>query len=174
MGRTRTILLYTGTKTIGRTFYRHVEWGSVCFTLFYASKVNPAKAATLLRLIFSEGIYQMTYDLPFTYTGDNQFITHTFNAQLLQEAISFLQDDVFPALMLEAQTYDDIIGQKYGGTKMMDDRITSGEEMVTDMIGCKDEYYDDDTEMLAHFCLFIKDFFQAVLNSGTDYETELK
>jgi hypothetical protein len=173
MKDTRTILFYTGTKTIGRTFYRNADWGNVCFMLFYASKVNPTKAKTLLRLIFSEGTYQSTYNLPYTYTGDGQFITHTFNVQLLQEAINFLQNEVFPALMLEAQTYYDIITQKYGGSKMMDDRITSGEEQVTDMIGCIDEYYHDDTEMLAHFCIGIKDFFQAVLNSGTDYETEL-
>lgn len=173
MKDTRTILFFTSIDNTGEAFYGQADWGNVCFMLFYASKVNPTKAKTLLRLIFGEGTYQSTYNLPYTYTGDGQFITHTFNAQLLQEAIIFLQNEVFPALMLEAQTYYDIITQKYGGPKMMDDRITSGEEQVTDMIGCIDEYFHDSTEMLAHFCLYIKDFFQAVLNSGTDYETEL-
>jgi hypothetical protein len=45
--------------------------------------------------------------------------------------------------------------------------------MVTNLIGCLDEYFYDDTEMLAHFCLALKEYFQAVLDSGTDFEVEL-
>ncbi len=56
--------------------YAEFDWGDYCLMLYYASKIDSEKVKTLLRLIFGEGTYEYTYELPVSNPGaDAQFIS---------------------------------------------------------------------------------------------------
>lgn len=175
MGRTRSVIFYKGTtEDDNKVFFGDYEWGDICFVLFYASKLDPEKAKVLLRLIFGNTVCELTYHLPRTSVGeDTQFITQIYNADLLMKGIDFLQNTMFPTLMKESLTYEAIISQKFGGVDVLEERINKGEEKITNLIGCLNQYFEDDTEMLAHFCFLLGDFFKAVLDSKVNYRIEL-
>ena len=163
----KTIILKKG----NRVFFGQYDWGNYCLLLFYASKLDAEKVKTLLRLIFGESAYEDTYELPVTNPDeDTQFIDIKYNASLISEAVSFLKDEVIPAL--ENESAKDLV-EKYGGKETLELAINTGEEMVTDLIGVSDEYYSEDTETFIGFCTAIQRFFEEVLSEGLDYKTEI-
>lgn len=155
MGKTRSIYFeYNNTE-------EHISFGTFSLCMYYAAQLNTVKAKKLMEATISEWSFRVEYDLPEGNLTSDDEEAH-FVPLEIQEVITFLEDDLIPALNNETQ---DLLEQ-YGGKSSFVNLYYDGAEFLKFNGISENEFFDSDGETLSHYMNRLKIILQYSLSTN--------
>jgi hypothetical protein len=137
----------------------HISFGSFAICMYYAVQLNAAKAKKLFDATISEWKYRAEYELSTGSLTPDHTEAH-FTVSEVQEVVSFLENDVVPALNAETQ---DILAQ-YGGKSNFINLYYNNAEFLKFNGISENDFFDSDGETLAHYMNRLKLILQYSLS----------
>lgn len=155
MGKTRSIYFEYNNKQ------EHISFGTFSLCMYYATQLNVTKAKKLLEATISEWSFRVEYELPKGGLTSDDEEAH-FDPLEIQEAITFLEDDLIPALNNETQ---DLLVQ-YGGKSSFVNLYYDGPNFLKFNGISENEFFDSDGETLSHYMNRLKIILQYSLSQN--------
>ena len=141
------------------------DFGTYALAMYYAKQVNAIKAKYLLEATFSEWKYRVENDLPEDgLEGLEDFESH-FVPSEIKDVISFIENEVIPALNNETQNLID----KYGGRDNFQTLYYTNPDYLICLGFDDDEYYVDNYGVRGFF-IDLKEILSYCLIHNKPYE----
>ena len=163
MGKTRAIYFEYNNENY------HMDFGTFSLCMYYATQLNINKAKKLFDATMSEWGYRVDYDLPQNGLTSNDEMSH-FVPSEIQEAITFLQNEVIPAL--NNQTLDLLV--QYGGKSNFINLYYNNADFLKFNGISEDEFFDSDGETLADCMNRLKIILQYSLTANQAFKTHVR
>lgn len=153
MKRTRSIYFENNNEE------EHISFGSFAICMYYATQLNASKAKKFFDATISEWKYRAEYELPVGSLSSDDTEAH-FIVSEVQEVVTFLENDVIPALNAETQ---DVLVQ-YGGKSNFINLYYNDAAFLKFNGISEDEFFDGDGETLADYMNRLKLILQYSLS----------
>lgn len=142
-----------------------IDFGTYALMVYYAKQINAGKAKQLFDATLSEWKYRVEHNLSTeNLDGLEDFEAH-FVASELQTAISFIANDIIPALNIETK---DLI-EKYGGRDNFLKLYYINPDYLAALGLNNNEFYDELYGVKVAFKQ-LHDLFEYALSVNTPYE----
>jgi hypothetical protein len=163
MGRTRSIYFeYNYTE-------EHISFGTFALCMYYASQLNTVKTKKLMEATISEWSFRVEYELPKGGLTSDDEEAHFVSSEI-QEVITFLENDLIPALNNETQ---DLLEQYDGKSNFINLYYNNAEFLKFNGIS-ENEFFDSDGETLAHYMNRLKIILQYYLSENEPFITYVR
>jgi hypothetical protein len=142
-----------------------IDFGTYALMMYYAKQINANKAKQMFNATLSEWKYRVEYNLPTeNLDGLEDFEAH-FVPSELQEAISFIANEVIPALNNEPRG----LIEKYGGPDNFFKLYYTSPDYLAALGLNNNEFYDELYGVKVAFKQ-LHDLFEYSLSINTPYE----
>jgi hypothetical protein len=147
----------------------HFDFGTYSLFMYYASQLNTVKAKKLMDATISEWKYRVEYELPEGGLTSDDEEAH-FVPLEIQEVITFLENELIPALNNETQ---DLLVQ-YGGKSSFINLYYNGAEYLKFLGISEDEFFESDGKSLAFYLNRLKIILQFSLSANQPFLTYVR
>lgn len=142
----------------------HFSFGTYALAMYYAKQINSVYGKILFDATSTEHGYRVDYDIPVDDLTYDDLDAH-FNIDDLQLAITFIEDQLIPALNNETQ---DLL-EKFGGAANFHFLYDSDTSFLSNISIYENEFYDSDAKQMAFSLNRLKNLFQYSLSIGQAY-----
>lgn len=147
----------------------HMDFGTFSLCMYYAAQLNVVKAKKLFDATMSEWKFRVEYELPKGGLTSDDEEAH-FVPLEIQEVITFLENDLIPALNNEIQ---DLLDQ-YGGKSNFINLYYNNAEFLKFNGIDENEFFDSDGKTLADCMNYIKIILQYSFTANQSFITYVR
>jgi hypothetical protein len=144
-----------------------INFGIYCIMMYYAAQVNPIRAKKLMESSISEANFRFEYNLEDGGVTPDEDAAHYVYSDI-QDIVPFINNEVIPALT--AETYDEILDDKYGGKENFFDSYYESENYLGFFGVNPNELFDGNKYSIRGEFKSLRDFFQVVIQKNKVYE----